>query len=187
MNRLTDEQFKDYALGLDALRDDMKYSQKAGLPFIITAAIIWALIAIATSLDLPMYTSDLVVFCCACPLMPIALLVGKILKVDILDKKNVLWKAGILFTCNQMIYLLIAMWAMSAVPEKMVMVYAMIFGAHYLPYSWLYKEKIYLVSAILITIASLILGLAVPRNVLAIALMCYEIAFAITLYRTTRQ
>ncbi len=120
MNRLTDEQFKDYALGLDALRDDMKFSQKAGLPFIITAAIIWALIAIATSLDLPMYTSDLVVFCCACPLMPIALLVGKILKVDILDKKNVLWKAGILFTCNQMIYLLIAMWAMSAVPEKIV-------------------------------------------------------------------
>ena len=72
MNRLTDEQFKDYALGLDALRDDMKFSQKAGLPFIITAAIIWALIAIATSLDLPMYTSDLVVFCCACPLFPLA-------------------------------------------------------------------------------------------------------------------
>ena len=187
MNRLTDEQFKDYALGLDALRDDMKYSQKAGLPFIITAAIIWALIAVATSIELPIYTSDLVVFCCACPLMPIAMLTGRILKVDILDKKNVLWKAGILFTCNQMIYLLIAMWAMSAVPEKMVMVYAMIFGAHYLPYSWLYKEKIYLVSAIVISVAALVLGHTVPRNVLALAMMCYEIVFAVILYIRTRQ
>ncbi|MBR6309122.1 MAG: hypothetical protein IKR39_11005 [Lachnospiraceae bacterium] len=174
-------------MGLDALRDDMRYSQRAGLPFIITAAIIWGFIAIATSINLPMYTSDLVVFCCACPLMPIAMLVGKILKVDILDKKNPLWKAGILFTCNQMIYLLVAMWVMSAMPEKMVMVYAMIFGAHYLPYSWLYKEKFYLVSAILITVTSLVLGLMVPRNVLAVVLMCYEIVFAVVLCRTTRK
>jgi len=187
MNRLSDDRFNEYASGLDALRDDMRYSQRAGLPFIITAAIIWGLIAIATSINLPMYTSDLVVFCCACPLMPIAMLVGKILKVDILDKKNVLWKAGILFTCNQMIYLLIAMWTMSAVPEKMVMVYAMIFGAHYLPYSWLYKEKTYLISAILITVASLILGLTVPRNVLAIVLMCYEIIFAAVLWKSTKK
>jgi len=41
---------------------------------------------------------------------------------------------GVLFSVNQLLYLLIAMWIYPTVPEEMVMVLAMIFGAHLLPY-----------------------------------------------------
>ena len=80
-------------------------------------------------LDLPQNTENLLVFCCSCPLLPISWAIGKILKVDIFDKSNPLGNVGFLFTCNQFLYLLIVMWVFNAAPDKMVMVYAMVFGA----------------------------------------------------------
>ncbi len=59
---------------------------------------------------------------------------------------------------NQVLYLLIVMWVFNVAPEKMIMVYAMVFGAHLLPYSWLYKSKAYQIFAIVIPILSLVLG-----------------------------
>ena len=70
-------------------------------------------------------------------LFPLAWGLSKALKIDFEGKGNPLTKAGILFSVNQMLYILIAMWVFSAVPEKMLMVYAMIFGAHLMPFSWL--------------------------------------------------
>lgn len=76
---------------------------------------------------------------------PLAWGLSKVLKIDFEGKGNPLSKAGILFSVNQMLYILIAMWVLSAVPEKMLMVYAMIFGAHLMPFSWLYRSRSYMV------------------------------------------
>jgi hypothetical protein len=116
------------------------------------------LILIVILLDLPQNTENLLVFCCSCPLLPISWAIGKILKVDIFDKSNPLGNVGFLFTCNQFLYLLIVMWVFNAVPDKMVMVYAMVFGAHLLPYSWLYKSISYRIFAIIIPVLSLVIG-----------------------------
>ena len=80
-----------------------------------------------------------------CTILPISFLISKILKIQFQDKSNPLNKLGILFSVNQMIYLLIAMWIYPTMPDKMLMVIAMIFGAHLLPYSWLYNSKTYMV------------------------------------------
>ena len=186
-NRMDDEKFLRYTDGLDELRDDMRVSQRGGLPFIAASVIIWLLISAVTAIGLPQLTENLAVLCCACPLFPLAKGVGKLFGVDIFDRKNPLWKIGVIATCNQMIYLLIVMWAYAATPGKMLMVYAMIFGAHFLPYSWLYKSKIYLVSSIVIPIAALAMGLYLPRTVMAGALACYQIVFAVILYKTTKE
>ncbi len=114
---------------LDELRNNIAIKQKKGLPFICASIIIWLLILIVILLDLPQNTENLLVFCCSCPLLPISWAIGKILKVDIFDKSNPLGNVGLLFTCNQFLYLLIVMWVFNAVPDKMVMVYAMVFGA----------------------------------------------------------
>ena len=76
---------------------------------------------------------------------PLAWGLSKVMKIDFEGKGNPLSKAGILFSVNQMLYILIAMWVLSAVPEKMLMVYAMIFGAHLMPFSWLYRSRSYMV------------------------------------------
>jgi len=102
--------------------------------------------------------------------------------VDIFSKENPLGQLGLIFTLNQMIYLLIVMWVFSAVPEKMIMVYAMVFGAHLFPYSWLYKSKGYTVVAISIPVISLILGCTLNGTTVAAAACIIEVVFACVLH-----
>lgn len=113
--------------------------------------------------------------------MPISWLIGKKIGVNIFSKDNELGNLGILFTMNQILYLLIVMWVFKAVPDKMIMVYAMVFGAHLLPYSWLYKSKAYKVFAITIPLLALILGNLFSGLILAGTLVVVEIVFSITL------
>lgn len=163
---------------LEELRDDICEKQKKGLPFIMASVIIWLLITIVTIMNLPIATKNILVFCCSCPLMPIAWVLGKMIKVDIFSKENPLGNLGFLFTCNQLLYLLIVMWVFNAVPDKMVMVYAMVFGAHLLPYSWLYKSNAYKIFAILLPVVALAIGNISTSTVLAIVFMVLEIIFS---------
>lgn len=66
-------------------------------------------------------------------------------------------------------------------PDKMLMVIAMIFGAHLLPYSWLYNSKTYMVLSIIIPILSLIIGLNFANYILATMMIVIEIIFSILL------
>lgn len=165
-------------MNLEELRNDLIVKQKKGLPFICASILIWLLILIVVSLGLPQYTENLLVFCCSCPLMPLAWGIGKGMKVDIFDKSNPLGNLGFLFTCNQFLYILIVMWVFNAVPDKMVMVYAMVFGAHLLPYSWLYKSVSYRVAAIGIPVAALVVGCVFSAFLVALMLLVVECIFA---------
>ncbi|SFN97750.1 hypothetical protein SAMN04487831_105220 [Pseudobutyrivibrio sp. UC1225] len=166
---------------LDELRLDIAKEQKKGIPFIAASIILWGLIAIVTILQIPIKSKNILVFCCACPLMPLAMIFGKIVKVDLFSKKNPLSNAGLLFTMNQMLYILIVMWVFSAVPEKMVMVFAMVFGAHLLPYAWLYLSKAYIIFAVAIPVISLIFGVIFNATVVALAVCLCEVVFLLIL------
>ena len=168
-------------MNIEELRNDIAIEQKKGLPFILASVIIWTLILIVTCLTLPLRTKNLLVFCCSCPLMPLAILASKIIKVDLFSKKNPLGNLGLLFTLNQFLYILIVMWVFSSVPEKMVMVYGMVFGAHLLPYSWLYKSVAYRVVAIFLPIMALIVGHIFSSSILAGIFVVTEIIFSIVL------
>lgn len=80
-----------------------------------------------------------------------------------------------------MIYLLIAMWIYPTIPDKMLMVIALIFGAHLLPFGWLYNSKIYTVLSVVIPILSLIMGLNFSNIILAIMMIVIEIIFSLLL------
>ena len=88
---------------------------------------------------------------------------------------------------NQIVYLLIAMWVYHAMPEKMLMVFAMIFGAHLMPYSWLYLSKSYFAFSIAVPILALIVGLMFPPYVLATVMIGVEILFNILLCLEVRR
>ncbi|MBQ8317089.1 MAG: hypothetical protein IJX85_02000 [Lachnospiraceae bacterium] len=178
---------KESRTDLETLRNDIVIKQKKGLPFICASVVVWILIVIVIMLDLPQEKENLFVFCCSCPLLPISWMIGKVIKVDIFDKSNPLGNVGFLFTCNQFLYLLIVMWVFSAVPDKMVMVYAMVFGAHLLPYSWLYKSLSYRIFSIAIPIVSLIVGCVCSAFWVAVTMVIIEIIFVIALFVELRK
>lgn len=65
--------------------------------------------------------------------------------------------------------------------EKMVMVYAMVTGAHFMPYGWLYQSKAYFVLSVVIPVVMLMLGLRFLAAVVAAGMVCVEIVLSVWL------
>lgn len=172
---------------LNELIKDCACRQKKGLHFILTSILIWAMICAVHLTDMPIDTKNLITFCCSAVLFPLAWMLSKVLKIDFEGKGNPLTKAGILFSINQMLYILIVMWVYAAVPEKMVMVYAMVFGAHLMPFSWLYDSRSYMVFSIVVPILSLIVGLIYPPTVLAALMIVIEAVFSACLFQECKK
>ena len=174
-------------MNLDEMRLDSAFKQKKGLHFILASIIIWGAVFVVHLTTLPILTKNLLTFCCTAPLLPLAFMISKVIKVDFSNKDNPLTNLGVLFSANQMLYLLIAMWIYNAVPEKMVMVLAMIFGAHLLPYGWLYKSKSYVLLSVVIPVAALIVGANFPTYIVAGFMIAVEIIFSLLLSNEVRK
>jgi len=166
---------------LEELRIDCSIKQKKGLHFILASVIIWIAVFIIHSTSLPILTKNLLTFCVTAPLLPIAYFISKVIKVDFQNKSNPLNNLGVLFSLNQMLYLLIAMWIYPTIPEKMIMVIAIIFGAHLLPYGWLYQSKSYYVFSVLIPFFALFMGINFAPDKLALFMIGIEVIFSIML------
>lgn len=63
----------------------------------------------------------------------------------------------------------------------MVIVIAIIFGAHLLPFGWLYKSKVYIVAAVLIPVLSLAIGINFDAYIVAAVMLAIEVIFSISL------
>ena len=169
-------------MNLEEMLFDSAIKQKKGLHFILASIIIWLAVFLVHLTSLPILTKNLLTFCFTAPLLPLAYLISKIIKADFTNKGNPLTNLGLLFSLNQMLYLLIAMWVYPTVPEKMVMVIAMIFGAHLLPYSWLYRSRSYLVMSVIIPLAVLFIGIKMPPSFVAGIMILLEIVFSFLLF-----
>lgn len=107
--------------------------------------------------------------------------------IKLKNDENPLNQVGFLFTLNEVLYILIACYIQSLNPEKLIMILAMIFGGHLLPFGWLYKSKMYTFSSIFVTIVSLIIGILLKPWAVALFMMIYEIIFTIVLYIENKQ
>jgi len=67
------------------------------------------------------------------------------------------------------------------------MVLAMIFGAHLLPYGWLYQSTSYWVLSGVIPIAALIVGVNFPPSAVAGMMIGVEILFSLLLFAEVKR
>lgn len=163
---------------LEELKTDCGKKQKRGLHFILASVVIWFAIFIIHRSALPISAKNLYTFFCSAPLVPLAYFISRFIGAEFKNKDNPLNHLGLLFTVNQILYILIVMWVYAAVPEKMVMVYAMVFGAHLLPYGWLYQSKTYYVLSVLVPIGALLLGLCFSSVSVAVFMFITEVVFS---------
>lgn len=168
-------------MDLNLLRIDCARAQKKGIHFIIASVILWSLISLVHYTDMDILSKNFFTFCLTAPLMPLAYLVSRFIHVDFQHKSNPLTKLGIIFSVNQMLYLIIAMWIYPTLPDKMLMVIAIIFGAHLLPYAWLYQSKSYAFFAVLIAIGAWLVGVNRTSFELALMMTGIEVFFVLAL------
>lgn len=175
---------KSGALSTDyrELKTEAMKLQKKGLPFMLTSVVIWTAITIVRTLPVDIMTKNLYTFYCTSFLMPGAVIFSLITGAKIFFKfQNPFNKLGLLNTMNQMLYLLIVMWSFSQKPEAMLMLFAMVFGAHLLPFSWLYESKTYFVTSIVTTLGAMIISIFAPELYVGLFMIVCQIVMSVLL------
>ena len=169
------------------LKIEYAVRQKKGLPFIMASAVLWTIMLFAFLTGLDIATKNIIAMCCSALLMPVGMLFGKIIKVNIFSKENPLSSLSIVAALNQLLYLPIVLWVMYAVPDKMIMVYAMVVGAHFLTYYWVYFSPTYFYASIIIPIVSLILGIYCSQVIVCLAFVAFDILICLLLCLENKQ
>lgn len=147
--------------GLNALRKDAAIIQKRGLPFMMASVVLWTAITISRIVMTDINAMNFFTFMVSSFLMPLASIFGKLMKADIYRKSNnPINRLGFLCNINQFLYLPIAMWAYSAHPGSMLLIYAIIFAAHLLPFSWVYDSKIYFYGSVIESVGVILVAYA---------------------------
>jgi len=150
---------------LNALKKDAQEMQRKGLPFMMASVVIWVLIGFVQFMKKDIMAINMYTFCCSCFLMPLAYLFSKMIKIDIFKKTdNPINKLGVLCTINQMLYLVIVMWAFNKSPQNMLMLYEVVFAAHLFPFGWVYDSRTYTIMAIVETIGAVFVFSVLGRN-----------------------
>lgn len=173
---------------LNKLKQESQEMQKKGLPFMMASVVIWTLILLVQFMKKELITINLYTFMCSCLLLPLVYVFSKLIKADSFKKtENPICKLGFLCTMNQMLYLLIVMWAFNQKPEAMLMLYTMVFGAHLFPYSWVYDSRAYLVISVLDTIGALIIAQIWGNIATAIFMIITQLLLCILLFTEMRK
>ena len=173
---------------INELRKDAQIIQKKGAPYMMASVIIWIFVTIVRFLPLSLYGKNFLTFCGPMLLVPLALMFSKMIGADIFKRSdNPVNKLGIICTCNQILYILIVMWAFSKDPEAMLMIFAMVFGAHLLPFSWVYESRTYLVMSILETVGALLVASLFGDAVMGVFMVVCQIITSVLLLRECRK
>lgn len=174
--------------GLNELKQEAQKLQGKGLPYMMASVVIWALICLLHCMNLSVIWVNQFTFMTTCLLLPLAWIFSKLIGANIFRKtSNPISKLAFLCTMNQNLYLLIVMWACSKAPEAMIMLFAIVFGAHLLPFSWAYDNKAYMVVSITETIGALAIGCIFGGRIMSVFMIILQIALCIFLYVDVRK
>lgn len=162
--------------------------QKKGAPFMMASVVIWTLVTITRALPVDLMTKNLYTFYCPVMLLPCVLMFSKMIGAHVFrNRNNPFNKLGFLNTANQMLYLLIVMWAFNQKPDAMLMLIAMVFGAHLLPFSWLYESRTYLVMSLVTTFGSMIISIFATEVYVGIFMIICQIVMSALLLLECRK
>ena len=173
---------------IEELRREAKTLQKNGLPYMMSSVIVWSMVLgvqiFATSLD----KANLLTFVSSAFMMPVAILFSLILTARIFKTtKNPVSKLGFMCTMNQNLYLPIAMLTCTFLPQAMLLIYAIIFGAHLLPFAWVYNCKAYTVISIIEAVGAMFVSLFFGNAGIAAFIIIMQAILVVLLFINARK
>lgn len=146
---------------LKDLKIEIQLQAKNGIDFIIAAGIVWLAISYIWALEYTTYSRSILTFMVGAILLPLAFGLSKVLKTNWKVKDNPLQPLGLWLNFAQLIYFPFLIFILIKYPDYFIMAYAIITGAHLFPYAWFYDEIGYAITAVLISVGSLIITLNV--------------------------
>ena len=146
----------------EKLKLELSLNAKNGIDFIISACVTWFGIAYVWTLPYSSYDKSVLIFIVGGLMLPLAFIMSKILKTNWKVKNNPLQPLGLWLNFAQLFYFPFLIFILIKQPDYFIMTYAIITGAHLLPYAWFYGEKAYAIAAGIMSIGALLIALNVP-------------------------
>lgn len=146
-------------MNLIDVRNELSIRGKNGLPFLMSAVVVWLIILGIFLLPLGIKEQNIYLFFSTGIMFPLAILISKLIKADWQFPDQALGELGLYFNLSQFLYFPIIFWAFAKSREEMVMIFAIITGAHLFPYGWLYRAKPFYFAAPIIALIIMFIGL----------------------------
>lgn len=149
---------------LNKIRRELSVQGKNGIGFLISATVIWAIIAIIFSQRIEIDQKNVYMLFSTGLMFPLSVGISTFIRADWKLKNNPLGKLGLYLNLAQLIYFPILFWGMIKSPEDAIIFFAIITGAHFFPYGWFYHTKAFYVMASVISVSIMFLGLYLNGN-----------------------
>ncbi|MET3576088.1 DUF7010 family protein [Bhargavaea ullalensis] len=145
-------------MDLNELRQDLALRNKNGLPFLLSGMTVWILATVWFSLPVELELQNIGLFVLSGIMFPLAVGLSSLLKTDWKSEGNPLGSLGLILNVAQFMYFPLVFWAFGVHPETMLLIFAVITGAHLFPYGWVYMTKAYYFLAPAMAIAVTVIG-----------------------------
>lgn len=148
----------------EGLKLEIQLEAKNGIDFIFAASIVWFGIYKIWTLEYDSFEKSIFTFIIGTILLPLAFALSKIFKTNWKVKNNPLQPLGLWLNFAQLIYFPFLIFILIKYPDYFIMAYAIITGAHLFPYAWFYDEIGYAITAVLISVGTLLISLNVEPD-----------------------
>ena len=156
---MTEQQLHD-------MRRSFAIRGKNGVGFLMAAVVIWLAITVIFTSPLGIEMKNILLLFTTGFMFPLSILFTTIIKAEWRFKGEPLAGLGGVLNVAQIIYFPLVFWAFVESPEHLVIFFAIIIGAHFLPYGWFYHTKIYYVMSIIISVGILIIGWTISSQLI---------------------
>lgn len=145
-------------MNVSEAKQELSVRGKNGIAFLLSATVIWTLITVIFLLQIGLYGKNMFMLLSTALMFPCALLISKLIQADWKLDGNPLGNLGLVLNLAQFMYFPLVFWAFIQSPHHMVMVFAVITGAHFFPYGWFYNASAYYIMAGVISVAITTIG-----------------------------
>lgn len=145
-------------MNIDELRNSLSKRCKNGLPFLLSATIIWSIVLVIFLLPWKIESQNTVTFYTTGIMLPLAILISKVIKADWATNDNPVGILGLYINLAQLMYFPILFFTFAKNPHQMIIFFAVITGAHLFPYGWFYNTKAFTIMSPIISFLVIIIG-----------------------------
>lgn len=148
-------------MDMEHLQKEYSVRGKNGIAFLLAGTVLWLCFTMVYIQSFDMRIKNVIVLLLTALLFPLSLGISKMIKADWKQEGHPLNRLGLVFNFAQFAYFPIVFWSFLKMPDQMIMIFAIISGAHFFPYGWLYQATGYYAMAFVIACSIMVVGWAV--------------------------
>lgn len=159
------------------LQDHIINEAQRGYPILVTGSAFFALLAAVGSL-VPQRTLGLVWIFGMMVIFPSGVMLGAFLRIKVMTRDNPLGTLGGLVAAVQAFFIPVFIVVYQFTPQYLPLAVGLLGGAHFLPYSWIYRSRAYIFVAVGTGLASLVAGTALVSFAYTLVPLAIAMTFA---------